>query len=87
MTVTGGASDVQVRVVRDPDLSDSQADSAGSIPVTRSTVKAQVSGIFRCRLLVISLFEWAVRAISVQLATGADAPGVALAATGATCLL
>jgi hypothetical protein len=36
---------------------------------------------------VNSLFERAVRAISVQLATGADAPGVALAATGATCLL
>ena len=34
-----------------------------------------------------SLFEWAVRAISVQLATGADAPGVALAAAGATPLL
>ena len=28
MTVTSGASDAQVRAVRDPDLSDSQADSA-----------------------------------------------------------
>jgi len=37
--------------------------------------------------LVNSLFERAVRAISVQLATGADAPSVALAATGAMCLL
>jgi len=29
MTVTGGASAAQVRAVRDPDLSDSQADGAG----------------------------------------------------------
>jgi hypothetical protein len=41
MTVTRGASDAQLRVVRGPDLSNSQADSAGSIPVTRST-KAQL---------------------------------------------
>ena len=40
MTVTGGASDDQVRAVRGPDLSDSQADSAGSIPVTRSARRA-----------------------------------------------
>src|SRR5262245_20956532 len=44
MTVTSGASVAQVRAVRRPDRSDSQADSAGSIPVTRSDVKAQVSG-------------------------------------------
>ena len=37
MTVTCGVSDAQVRAVRGPDWSDSQADSAGSIPVTRST--------------------------------------------------
>ena len=36
-----------MRAVRDPDLSDSQADSAGSIPVTRSHVKAQARLIFR----------------------------------------
>ena len=36
MTVTSGASDVQVRAFRGPDLLVSQADSAGSIPVTRS---------------------------------------------------
>jgi hypothetical protein len=36
MTVTSGASDAQLRAVRGLDLSDSQADSAGSIPVTRS---------------------------------------------------
>jgi hypothetical protein len=36
MTVTSGTSGSQVRAVRGPDLSDSQADSAGSIPVTRS---------------------------------------------------
>jgi hypothetical protein len=48
MTVASGASDVQVRAVRGPNLSDSQADSAGSIPVTRSNVKAQVrDGISR----------------------------------------
>ncbi len=44
VTVTSGALDVQVRTVRGPDLSDSQADSAGSIPVARSSVKSQVSG-------------------------------------------
>src|SRR5215471_4408977 len=32
-------------VVSGPDLSSSQADSAGSIPVTRSDVKPQVSGM------------------------------------------
>ena len=37
MTVTSGTSTAQVRAVSGPDLSDSQADSAGSIPVTRST--------------------------------------------------
>jgi hypothetical protein len=36
ITVTSGASALQVSVVRGSDLSDSQADSAGSIPVTRS---------------------------------------------------
>jgi len=41
LTVTGGASDVQVRGVTGPDLSVSQADSASSLPVTRSHVKAQ----------------------------------------------
>ena len=30
------------------DLSDSQADSAGSIPVTRSMVKAQARAWFQC---------------------------------------
>src|SRR5262249_17299247 len=39
------------------------------------------------RLPVSSLFERAVRAINVQLATGADAPVVALAATNAGRLL
>ena len=42
MTVASGTSVAQVRPVRRPDRSDSQADSAGSIPVTRSHVKAQV---------------------------------------------
>jgi hypothetical protein len=36
MTVTSGASTAQLRAVRSPDRTDSQADSAGSIPVTRS---------------------------------------------------
>jgi hypothetical protein len=81
MTVTSGASTSQLSVVRGRDLSDSQADSAGSIPVTRSHrhpltvtrshVKSQVRGTFRRWLLVGSLFERAVRAISMQLATGA----------------
>jgi len=49
ITVTSGASDAQVRAVRGPDLSDSQADSGGSIPLTRSTLtrsnlKAQITG-------------------------------------------
>src|SRR6266480_3024443 len=43
MTVTSGASVAQVRAVRGPDRSDSQADSAGSIPVTRSNPSTQVS--------------------------------------------
>jgi hypothetical protein len=34
--VTSGTSDAQVRPVRALDRSDSQADNAGSIPVTRS---------------------------------------------------
>src|SRR5262245_55572511 len=36
MTVTSGTLSAQVRAVRSLDRSDSQADSAGSIPVTRS---------------------------------------------------
>jgi hypothetical protein len=44
MTVTSGVPDTQVRAIRDPDRSDSQADSASSILVTRSTIKRQVSG-------------------------------------------
>ena len=36
ITVTSGAPAAQVRAVRGLDRSDSQADSAGSIPVTRS---------------------------------------------------
>src|SRR5215471_13822271 len=43
-TVTSGASDAQVRAVREADRSASQADSASSILVTRSHVKAQVRG-------------------------------------------
>jgi hypothetical protein len=42
ITATSGASVAQVRAARDPDLSDSHADSAGSIPVTRSHTKVQV---------------------------------------------
>ena len=43
MTVVSGASAAQLRVVRGPDRTGSQADSAGSIPVTRSTTKPKVS--------------------------------------------
>jgi hypothetical protein len=58
MTVTSGASTAQLRAVRGPNLSDSQADSAGSIPVTRS-INPQVSGrdaasVRLARLLLIS---------------------------------
>jgi hypothetical protein len=58
MTVTGGASGSQVSAVRGPDLLVSQADSAGSIPVTRS-INPQVSGrvaasVRLARLLLIS---------------------------------
>jgi hypothetical protein len=44
ITVTSGASGLQVRAVRGPDLSDSQADGAGSIPVTRSCRVARHRG-------------------------------------------
>jgi hypothetical protein len=58
MTATSGASGSQVSEVRGPNLSDSQADSAGSIPVTRS-INPQVSGhdaasVRLARLLLIS---------------------------------
>jgi len=71
MTGTSGASDAQVSEVRDPDRSDSQADSAGSIPVTRSNVKPQVKqpnqGCQPCparRLTVGRVPDWrAVRSV------------------------
>jgi len=44
LTVTDGASIAQLSAVKGPDLLYSQADSASSILVTRSTVQAQVSG-------------------------------------------
>jgi len=44
IAVTSGGPRTQVRAVRGPDLSDSQADSGSSILVTCSTMKAQVSG-------------------------------------------
>jgi hypothetical protein len=49
MTVTGGPSTAQLSVVSGLDWSDSQADSAGSIPVTRC-MKPQVSeyALLRC---------------------------------------
>ena len=43
LTVTGSASIAQLSAVRGPDLSDSQADSASSILVTRSIVESQAS--------------------------------------------
>jgi hypothetical protein len=43
-TGTSGHTSWQVRRHDDLFRSDSQADSAGSIPVTRSTVKPKVSG-------------------------------------------
>jgi hypothetical protein len=44
ITVTSGALSTQVRAVRGLDLSDSQADSASSILVTRSMAEPKVSG-------------------------------------------
>jgi len=41
--IGGVAGGDQVRAVRGPDLSDSQADSAGSIPVTRSVTRSAVT--------------------------------------------
>jgi hypothetical protein len=65
----------------------SQADSASSILVTRSDVKSQARATFRRRLPVRSLFERPVRAINVQLATGAKTSDVAPAETSAGRLL
>ncbi len=45
VTVTRGHPAPQVRPYNSPDGTDSQADSAGSIPVTRSSVRAQVRGL------------------------------------------
>jgi hypothetical protein len=44
MTATPGRSVWLVSDFIDRDLSDSQADSAGSIPITRSNQKPQVNG-------------------------------------------
>src|SRR5215471_18981216 len=56
MTATGGASDPQIRAVRDPDLSDSQADSAGSIPVSlsRSNREGPGQAVFLAWALIVS---------------------------------
>jgi hypothetical protein len=68
VTVTSGVSDAQVRAVRGPDLLVSQADSAGSIPVTRSHVKAQARGCFSGLGLDRSRGLMSPRAINVPLA-------------------
>jgi len=47
ITVTRGHPAAQVKPHSSPDRTDSQADSAGSIPVTRSTAKGQFGSIFR----------------------------------------
>jgi hypothetical protein len=85
--VTYGHSKRQLRGNLAAFRSYSQADSASSILVTRSSVKYQARTIFRRRLLVRSLFEPAVRAINVQLAAAAKASGVGLAATSAGRML
>jgi hypothetical protein len=54
MTVTSGASSAQVRAVRGPDRSDSQADSASSILVTRSRYILAVQSRFVWRGLYLS---------------------------------
>ena len=53
--------------ITSPDGADSQADSAGSIPVTRSTTKAQFGSIFRTLGLRSSWGRIAPWAISVPL--------------------
>jgi hypothetical protein len=50
VTVISGASTAQLRGVRGPDRSDSQADSAGSIPVTRSKPRIRSSGHLRAMI-------------------------------------
>ena len=49
MTVTNGASTAQLRAVRALDRTDSQADNAGSIPVTRSRQTTWSAGRTRWR--------------------------------------
>jgi hypothetical protein len=85
LTVTHGHPAPQVRPHNSPNRTDSQADSAGSIPVTRSTTKAQVSGPSLNLDLVACIAVVTSRAISVQLARRNDRPRravVALAALG-----
>jgi len=64
------------------DGTDSQADSAGSIPVTRSNTKAQVRTTAPepgpCCFTAATAF----RAISVQLSSGDERPGRAIAVVG-----
>jgi hypothetical protein len=51
--------------VTGPDSTDSQADSAGSIPVTRSMVKAQVSPCSSGSFVVLQVLTLASRAINL----------------------
>ena len=53
-TVTHGARDSQARPYTGSNDANSQADSAGSIPVTRSTVEAQARTLVRTRAFVFS---------------------------------
>jgi hypothetical protein len=50
--------------VTGPDSTDSQADRAGSIPVTRSTVKPQVSACSSGSFVILQVLTLASRAIN-----------------------
>src|SRR6266536_4589667 len=65
---TSGTSDARVRPVRRSDRSDSQADSGGSIPLTRSTTKPQLTPLSIGGAARSTATHSPVRAINVQLA-------------------
>jgi hypothetical protein len=75
LTVTRGQPALQVRPCDSPDGADSQADSAGSIPVTRSKGKSPGQSRFGvCALLPPGELLLIFRAISVPLACGSRTP-------------
>ena len=69
---------MQARQQDGPDRSNSQADSAGSIPVTRSTTKTQVRGSALRPDLAAAEQCFVLRDISVPLTSGHQRPGRAV---------